>query len=248
MNCRRKYSAKNVIAYALTTALLAFSDVAIGQTFSYSVVKNGEFTNLIDEDGNFAFSIVRNGQFTNLVDKDGNFVYSFVQNGQFTALVDQNGNAAFSITYNGGFLILTPVPAEKPRRSEINKEMRQRVEIAANAAGLKQQQQQIGFVAAAQKVRQELRTNREKYKAIGFADEELDRLERVLIKFEESNTYLSKHPEPIRHLTGIAESHADFEKRHGQWNYDARSHLKMNKLCREEITKFMEKYNRLTGN
>ncbi len=245
MNPSRKFSAKKGIALVLITVVFAITDFAIGQTFSFVVVRNGEFTNLIDQNGNLVFSIVKNGQFSSLVDNEGNFAYSLVQNGQIAALVDQNGNAAFSVAYNGQFMVLTPVPAETPRRSEINKENRQRAEIMANATGMQQQRQQAELATAAQKLREDLRKNREKFKAIGFTDEELDRFGRVLTKFEESNEYLSEHPEPTRFLTGIGESNVDFSRRHGGWSYDARPHLNTLNLCNEEITKFMEKYNRL---
>ena len=92
------------------------------------------------------------------------------------------------------------------------------------------------------------RSKRSEFLALGFAAEELDRLERVMLKFREANAALSKHPEPVRIMTGIAESTVDFERRHSRWRQDVAPHLKMIEMCRREVEKFAEKTKRLSGN
>lgn len=231
--------ARLVLAVVLVGAGVAHAQLTIS--------KNGQFTNLVDPDGKIVFTVVRNGQFTNLVDQKGNLAYTLVQNGQFLNFVDPNGNVAFTATQNGPFLNLVPAVPEAPRRSEINRDFRRRAETEALNSRAETQQYQKQMAATAATGLDAFRAGRSQMLAIGFTPEELDRFERVLLKFEEANKALSKNPEPVRIITGIGESHVDFERRHDRWKQDVAPHVRMVELCREEMTKFMEKHKRLSG-
>lgn len=230
-------------------AVFALSSLVTGQgsNIVLTLSRNGQFTNLVDQDGKIVFTIVRNGEFTNLVDPGGRFAFSLVQNGPFLNMITSEGSIAFTITQNGPFWNLMPVAPSPPRRSEVNRELRARAEMEAfeNRAQDQQHQEQVVSVVGDQL--EKFRNKRAEFLGLGFMAEELDRFDRVLGKLMEANAALSKRPEPVRIRTGLAESAVDFEKRHSRWREDVEPHLKMVELCRGEYERFMEKYTRLGG-
>jgi hypothetical protein len=210
-----------------------------------TLTRNGEFSNLVDSNGNIVYTVVQNGQFSNVIDQNGNLAYTLSQNGGFLNLVDLDGNVVATATQNGEFLNFIPDTPKMPRRSEIAKSARLRAEIKAYDDQQSLQNILKQQMALAESDLKTYRKSRSHYTSMGFTSGELDRFERVLVKLKEAFEALMKKPKPVQRLTGIGESNSDFDRRNASWRRGAEPHLKMIELCHAEITKFSEKRSRL---
>lgn len=190
---------------------------------------------------NIVFTIQSNGDLTHLIGSSGNVAYTVFQAGSFKTLLDSSGNSVFNVTDLGSAWILSPIESSVVRRSQVHKQNRQQAE---NDAQLHVQRTQGAYAEMAKTLRLWQETTRGDFnylRKLGFTTSELERLDRVMEKGIAACERLSKRPMPVRSMTGLMQSKADYNNRLRSWKDNVGGSQEMLVLCSDEFNKFIEK-------